>query len=966
MKAKKTEERAKKTNTAQKDEKALSKKKKLRLTTRATIKKDLDFRGHKRAEETRMESESRYRIVFEMANDAIFMMDQNIFIDCNAKTLEIFDCTQEQIIGQTPYRFSPDVQPDGRNSMEKAQEKINAALTGQPQFFEWQHSRYDGTLFDAEVSLNAVSTAGKYYLLSIVRNITHHKRAEETLRESEKRLRETQEMARLGHWHWDVKTGDVKWSDEIYRIFKLDPEKFTPHIDSILALSPWPEDHERDQELIRRAMETHEKGTYEQRFLRPDGSIGYYHSTFQGNYDEGGKLISIIGTVLDITERKRAEEERLLHFRFMESLDKVTRAIQGTNDLNQMMNDALETVLSIFDCDRTWLFYPCDPDAPSFRVPMEIAKPEYPGAKVLNVDVSIPPDMAQNLREALESAGPVTYIVGTERPINKVSTEQFGVKSMMMVALYPKLGKPWAFGLHQCSTSRIWTKEEIKLFKEISCRISDGLSSLLFLHDLQESEERFRRLAENARDVIYRMSLPDGKYEYISPAVLSVFGYSPEEFYKTPVLIKKLIHPDWQKYFEEQWANLIKGEMPPTYEYQFIHKSGEVRWLNQRNISVRDNAGNPIAIEGIVTDITERKRAEDALRKSESFINNIVENIPDMIFVKDAMELRFVRFNKAGEELLGYSSEELIGKNDYDFFTKDEAALFTLKDREVLHSKKLLDISEENIQTRHNGTRILHTKKIPIFDNEGNPQYLLGISEDITERKRAEEALRQSEEKFRILMESSPTAIMLYQYNKWVYANPASTEITGYTEQELRSMNFWDIVHPDDKQQVHERGQKRQRGEAVPNRYIFRIISKDGAVKWVDLSGATVVIGGSPAGIISVLDITERKRAEEEIRILNQELEQRVADRTSRLESANKELEAFSYSVSHDLRAPLRAIDGFSRIVLEEYASKLDDEGRRLLDVISANTAKMGQLIDDLLAFSRLSRQKMASAPVNL
>jgi len=153
-----------------------------------------------------------------------------------------------------------------------------------------------------------------------------------------------------------------------------------------------------------------------------------------------------------------------------------------------MMNDALETVLSIFDCDRTWLFYPCDPDAPSFRVPMEIAKPEYPGAKVLNVDVSIPPDMAQNLREALESAGPVTYIVGTERPINKVSTEQFGVKSMMMVALYPKLGKPWAFGLHQCSTSRIWTKEEIKLFKEISCRISDGLSSLLFLHDLQESE----------------------------------------------------------------------------------------------------------------------------------------------------------------------------------------------------------------------------------------------------------------------------------------------------------------------------------------------------------------------------------------------------------------------------------------------------------------------------------------------
>ena len=149
-----------------------------------------DITERKNAEGALQESEIKYRTLFESASDTILLMDHDTFIDCNQKTLEMFDCTREQIIGQPPYQFSPEVQPDGRNSKEKALEKINAAVKGQPQFFEWKHCRYDGTLFDAEISLNSFNNKGKYYIQSIVRDITDRKRAGEELKKYREHLEE--------------------------------------------------------------------------------------------------------------------------------------------------------------------------------------------------------------------------------------------------------------------------------------------------------------------------------------------------------------------------------------------------------------------------------------------------------------------------------------------------------------------------------------------------------------------------------------------------------------------------------------------------------------------------------------------------------------------------------------------------------------------------------------------------------
>jgi PAS domain S-box-containing protein len=173
---------------------------------------------------------------------------------------------------------------------------------------------------------------------------------------------------------------------------------------------------------------------------------------------------------------------------------------------------------------------------------------------------------------------------------------------------------------------------------------------------------------------------------------------------------------------------------------------GQRRTIQVLKGPIRDAAGHIVGIQGMFWDVSDRIQAEARLKEAHAFLDQIVDHVPIMLFVKDAETLRFVRFNRAGEELLGVNRAELLGKGDADLFPADEAEFFIRKDREVLASGKLVEIAEEVIQTRNHGERVLHTKKIPVLDTEGRPRFLLGISEDITEKRRTEKALREAKE----------------------------------------------------------------------------------------------------------------------------------------------------------------------------------------------------------------------------
>jgi PAS domain S-box-containing protein len=468
---------------------------------------------------------------------------------------------------------------------------------------------------------------------------------------------------------------------------------------------------------------------------------------------------------------------------------------------------------------------------------------------------------------------------------------------------------------------------------------------------LLRSEEGYRSLFEQSVDGI--IIIAQSGIVMANNAYCVMRGLPLEKIIGTNPL--DLLHPDDRKIAEQKMKEMRSGKkLPEDSIYRGIRLDGSIAWVDLRSKLIEWD-GKP-AFQTIIRNVTDRKRAEEELKKALIFNEAIIDSIPGIVYLYDDTG-HLVHFNKKSEEVTGYSGEELQGKHALDFFNGRQPDTSIIKNGIAETMTKGHSSVEASMITKDGRSipMIFTGVKLDIAGRD----HLLGIGIDITDAKRAQEALRESEEKFRILTESSPTAILLYQNDKWVYANSAATRITGYTNQELLGMNFWEIVHPDYKQPVQEQGQRHQRGEAVTNRYEFKIISKDGTVKWVDLSDATIIVGGSPAGIISVLDITERKKAEDEIRHLNESLEQRVRERTI-------ELEAFSYSVSHDLRAPLRAIDGFSQALLEDYENKLDTQGRDYLTRIRTSTRLMAELIEDLLKLSRITRTDMDIVPVNL
>jgi PAS domain S-box len=949
-----------------------------------------EINERKQIEHALRDSEEQYRFLFDTMAQGVVIQDVNgKIIQANKAACEILGLTKDQMLGKTTADprwklihengsiLSPEEMPS--NIALKTSKPVINTLIGA--FIPEKNTHH--WILTSSIPKFKEEENVPYLTMTTFTDITERKKAERSVFESQQVFRTLVENSPDIIARYDRNCKRIYVNPVYLEISKIKQNELlttTP-----LQLSPLPADSAQTlQNLLQRVLNSKIADDVDVLWPR-DGKDFWYNVYASPEFDPAGNVSSVMTISRDITIRKQAEQERMSNLHFFESMDSINRIILSSVNLEQMMRDILDQVLSIFNCDRAFLMYPCNPEADKWSIPMERYRPEYPGANVLGVDLPMEAELAKTLKILLSSEGPVKFGPGTLYPLPTDVSERFGFKCFMSMALYPKTGSPWQFGIHQCSYARTWTQDEEKLFKEIGRRFGDALSSLLSYRNLENSEERYRVVFENSPVSIWEEDFSNVKIildNLRNNGITDIEDY----FENHPGIVKECVESTvinnlnqaalqlhGAKSKEELMANLVntftaesfttfKNELVCLWNgYRNIHNdalvktlSGDIRYVTVYFSVCRGYEESLSKILVSLIDITERKRAEEELETERKRMEIILSSLnTGLSLINPDMTIAWV--NKKTREM--FPSGEPVGKVCHVFYESRGTICEGCGTLQAFSSRKVIE-SEQFIPGTGRWYNII---SLPIKDVDGRVLNVLEGITDITDRKDAEQKLKLLNF---ALNNVNDEAYLIDEKACFRYVNDKSCQALGYSLEELTTMNVNDVDPDFPMERWPEHWNEiRQKGALV---FEGRHRTCKGHVYPVEISANYFEYNNCGYNLAMARDITDRKRSEEEIHKLNQELEQKVIDRTSQLQAANKELEAFAYSVSHDLRAPLRSLDGFSQVLLEEYYNNLDLQGQDYLKRIRNAAQRMGQLIDDILSLSRVSRGEMSIQQVNL
>ncbi len=404
---------------------------------------------------------------------------------------------------------------------------------------------------------------------------------------------------------------------------------------------------------------------------------------------------------------------------------------------------------------------------------------------------------------------------------------------------------------------------------------------------LREGELRFRSLVEATSDWIWEVDV-NGVFIYVSPKVKDLIGYEPEEVVGKTAF--DLMPPDEAKRVSLLFADIVKSRKPfTTLEDTILHKDGRAVVVETSGVPVIDEGGNLIGYRGIDRDITERKQAEKALEDSEEIYRILVENIGLGVTLVGA-DYRIIMINTTQGRLLRKSRDKFVGEYCYREFEKRDAICPHCPGKRAMATGRPAEIETEGV--RDDGSRFpVWIHAFPVYEADGTVKGFIEVVEDISEHKKAMRALEESEKRYKMLFDKAAEGIIVadIETKKFKYANPAICRMLGYSEQELANMGVVDIHPKESLEHVFAEFEAQVKwskalASALP------CLCKDGTIIYADINTANMVIDGVSCNVGFFTDVTNRARAEEQLRRAHDELEQRVEQRTADLARANKEL----------------------------------------------------------------------------
>jgi PAS domain S-box-containing protein len=450
--------------------------------------------------------------------------------------------------------------------------------------------------------------------------------------------------------------------------------------------------------------------------------------------------------------------------------------------------------------------------------------------------------------------------------------------------------------------------------KLVQCNIRDVTGRKQTQEALRESEKKYRLVVDNMADVVAVIDM-NLRFTYVSPSITRLRGYTVEE--AMAQTLEQTMTPESlqivAKVFEEEIKLEASGTADPgrsrILELEEYRKDGSNVWIENHVSFLRDEAQKPVGIISYSHDITDRKRAEEELKESEKKYRLLADHVNDVIFVLD-MNLNYTYVSPSMKTLRGYKPEEIMEQQtSFDASltpSSRDLAIRTLSEVMEIEKSEHKDINVSRtleLEIRRKDGTIVWTEVNVSFirDENQQPVGILGVIRDITERKRAGEVLREREEQYRLVIENAKEAIIITQDMKVVFLNHAAMNMAGYSKEISTLKSFTDFIHPDDLKMVVDYHIKRLKGEEVPPVYSFRVIGQDGTVIWCEINAAVIQWKGKPATLNFLNNVTERKRAEEELKQTLESLRKAVGATIQVMVSAIEMRDP--YTSGHQLRA---------------------------------------------------------------